>query len=75
MLVLLQNVGNTEMFGSVIFSEKTHDNAKNRVNVPASSLPFLLPPPPLLLLLLLLLLLGPAGTPPIALQPSRPFVL
>jgi hypothetical protein len=27
------------------------------------------------LLLLLLLLVGPAGTPPIALQPSRPFVL
>jgi hypothetical protein len=25
-------------------------------------------------LLLLLLLIGPAGTPPIALQPSRPFV-
>jgi hypothetical protein len=29
----------------------------------------------LLLLLLRLLFVGPAGTPPIALQPSRPFVL
>jgi hypothetical protein len=28
-----------------------------------------------LLLLLLLLFVGPAGTPPIALQPSRPFLL
>jgi hypothetical protein len=29
---------------------------------------------PLLILLLLLLFVGPAGTPPIALQPSRPLV-
>jgi hypothetical protein len=31
--------------------------------------------PLLVLVLVLLLLLGPAGTPSIALQPSRPFVL